>query len=292
MDKSTSRLGSIGVDLVDDFVESGSASTSGVMRDANRLWSRMRKSETIERAIAKAETAQAGLEAGLRAEFKTIYRGIIDKQKEISRLHKRRDERDQGGCAGQYHIEHLAAHRQLVGRIRAAACRAEPDPRLCGWWWSRLRHGRAGGRSNRRSGRAGCRSCSGPAGNPSGATPGGLRASGRREGRDADASEPCRADSGDDAMTDPTDSVELMAAVSAILRAAAMQSTAEDGRPSGQAQAMEIDQIAEDLLHAGLNVMSALKDSGDIVAEAFGWPDAASLSAFLATGTRAGETLH
>ena len=81
MDKSTSRLGSIGVDLVDDFVESGSASTSGVMRDANRLWSRMRKSETIESAIAKAETAQQGLEAGLRAEFKTIYRGIIDKNK-------------------------------------------------------------------------------------------------------------------------------------------------------------------------------------------------------------------
>ena len=81
MDKSTSRLGSIGVDLVDDFVESGSASTSGVMTDANRLWSRMRKSETIERAIAKAETAQQGLEAGLRAEFKIIYRGIIDKNK-------------------------------------------------------------------------------------------------------------------------------------------------------------------------------------------------------------------
>ena len=75
MDKSTSRLGAIGVDLVDDFVESGSASTSGVMRDANRLWARMRKSETIERAIAKAETAQQGLEAGLRAEFKSIYRG-------------------------------------------------------------------------------------------------------------------------------------------------------------------------------------------------------------------------
>ena len=51
------------------------------MRDANRLWSRMRKSETIERAIAKAETAQQGVEAGLRAEFKSIYRGIIDKNK-------------------------------------------------------------------------------------------------------------------------------------------------------------------------------------------------------------------
>ena len=93
-------------------------------------------------------------------------------------------------------------------------------------------------------------------------------------------------------MSDPTDSEELLAAVSAILRAAAMQSKAEDGSPTDQAQAMEIDQIADDLLHAGLNVMSALKDSGDIVAEAFGWPDAASLSAFLAIGAGAGATLH
>ena len=93
-------------------------------------------------------------------------------------------------------------------------------------------------------------------------------------------------------MSDPTDSDEFMAAVSAILRAAAMQSKAEDGCPTDQAQAMEIDMIADDLLHAGLNVMSALKDSGDIVAEAFGWPDAATLSAFLAVGARAGETLH
>ena len=81
LDKSTARLGSIGVDLVDDFVESGSASTSGIMKDANRLWARMRKSELIERAIAKAETAQQGFEAGLRAEFKSIYRAILDKNK-------------------------------------------------------------------------------------------------------------------------------------------------------------------------------------------------------------------
>ena len=39
------------------------------------------RAETIERAIAKAETAQQGLEAGLRAEFKSIYRGIVDKNK-------------------------------------------------------------------------------------------------------------------------------------------------------------------------------------------------------------------
>ena len=81
LDKSTSRLGSIGVDLIDDFVEGGSAPTSAIMKDANRLWARMRKSETIERAIAKADTAQQGFEAGLRAEFKSIYRGIIDGNK-------------------------------------------------------------------------------------------------------------------------------------------------------------------------------------------------------------------
>ena len=78
MDKSTARLGAIGVDLIDDFVESGSGSASGMMKDANRLWSQMRKSELIDRAIAKADTAQQGLEAGLRAEFKSIYRGIVD----------------------------------------------------------------------------------------------------------------------------------------------------------------------------------------------------------------------
>ena len=37
-------------------------------------------------------------------------------------------------------------------------------------------------------------------------------------------------DGGDDAMSVPTDSEEFMAAVSAILRAATMRSTAEDGR--------------------------------------------------------------
>ena len=78
IDKSTARLGSKGVDLIDDFVESGSASASGIMRQANRLWARMRKAEAIERAMLKAETAQQGLEAGLRAEFKSIYRGIVD----------------------------------------------------------------------------------------------------------------------------------------------------------------------------------------------------------------------
>ena len=78
MDKSTARLGSIGVDLVDDFVESGSGSASGIMRDANRLWAAMRKSELLDRAILKADTAQQGFEAGLRAEFKSIYRGIVD----------------------------------------------------------------------------------------------------------------------------------------------------------------------------------------------------------------------
>ena len=81
MDRSTSRLGAMGVDLIDDFVEAGSKETGGMMRDANRIWAQMRKTEQIQRAIAKADTAQQGLEAGLRAEFKTIYRGIVDKNR-------------------------------------------------------------------------------------------------------------------------------------------------------------------------------------------------------------------
>ena len=40
----------------------------------------MRKSETIDAAIEKATTAQQGVEAGLRAEFKSLYRAYVDKR--------------------------------------------------------------------------------------------------------------------------------------------------------------------------------------------------------------------
>ena len=50
------------------------------MTEARGLWSRLRKSELIDTAIENAQTAQAGIEAGLRAEFKTLYRARRSKK--------------------------------------------------------------------------------------------------------------------------------------------------------------------------------------------------------------------
>ena len=83
VDADTRRLGMIGQELVDDFVDSASKSTGGTLKEARAAWSRMRKSETVERAIEKASTAQQGLEAGLRAEFKSLYRAYVDGRKHM-----------------------------------------------------------------------------------------------------------------------------------------------------------------------------------------------------------------
>ena len=83
IDKDTSRLGSLGIDLIDDFVESGSSATSSIAKDGRKLWVQMRQSEMIERAMEKATTAQQGVEAGLRAEFKSLYRAYVDKKKNM-----------------------------------------------------------------------------------------------------------------------------------------------------------------------------------------------------------------
>ena len=73
-DRAEARLASIGIDLVDDFVESGASQVGGTLGEARALWARLRKSEMIDGAIENAQTAQAGVEAGLRAEFKSLYR--------------------------------------------------------------------------------------------------------------------------------------------------------------------------------------------------------------------------
>ena len=57
-DPAERRLATICIEAVDEFVEAGDSATAGTLKDARALWSRMRKSELIERAIAKAETAQ------------------------------------------------------------------------------------------------------------------------------------------------------------------------------------------------------------------------------------------
>ena len=80
LDRDEARLASIAIEKLDRFVEGGDAATGGTLRDARSLWGRMRKSEVLDAAMEKATTAQAGVEAGLRAEFKSLYRAYVDRR--------------------------------------------------------------------------------------------------------------------------------------------------------------------------------------------------------------------
>ena len=73
-DRAEARLGSIGIDLVDDFVESGASHVGGQLSEARTMWGRLKKSEIIDTAIENAQAAQAGVEAGLRNEFRGLWR--------------------------------------------------------------------------------------------------------------------------------------------------------------------------------------------------------------------------
>ena len=93
-------------------------------------------------------------------------------------------------------------------------------------------------------------------------------------------------------MSFPTDTEELRGAVAAILRAATMRSTADGGHPTDQAAAMEIDIVATDIMEAGLEFMTALREDGEALAMAYGWTSATALTSFLTVGTRGAATLH
>ena len=73
-DRAEARIGSIAIDLLDDFVEGGAGHVGGQLSEARTMWSRLKKSELIDTAIENAQAAQAGVEAGLRNEFRTLYR--------------------------------------------------------------------------------------------------------------------------------------------------------------------------------------------------------------------------
>ena len=82
-DPSERRLGKMGRDAVDRFVESSDSATGSVLKEARQTWGQMRKTEVIERAIAKGKKAKAGVESGLRAEFAKLYRAHIDGNKKM-----------------------------------------------------------------------------------------------------------------------------------------------------------------------------------------------------------------
>ena len=79
-DRAEARLGSIAIDLLDDFVESGASHIGGQLSEARTMWSRLKKSEILDTAIENAGAAQAGVEAGLRNEFRTLYKARNSKK--------------------------------------------------------------------------------------------------------------------------------------------------------------------------------------------------------------------
>ena len=79
-DAAERRLAGLAIDRIDDFVENGAGHVGAQLGEARALWSRLRKSELIDGAIENAEAAQAGIEAGLRNEFKTLYRARNSKK--------------------------------------------------------------------------------------------------------------------------------------------------------------------------------------------------------------------
>ena len=82
-DASTRRLGVIGQEMIDEFVESGSASATGTLKDARKTWARLRKSEIVEKAIERASVSQAGPDVGLRQEFRNLYKAIVSGRKDV-----------------------------------------------------------------------------------------------------------------------------------------------------------------------------------------------------------------
>ena len=79
-DAAERRLAGLAIDKIDDFVEGGAGHVGAQLGEARALWSRLRKSQVIDAAIENAEAAQQGVEAGLRAEFKSLYRARDNKK--------------------------------------------------------------------------------------------------------------------------------------------------------------------------------------------------------------------
>ena len=100
-------------------------SASGALKEARQTWGRMRQSEMIQTAIEKATTAQQGFEAGLRAEFKSLYRAYLDKRPKMRGVSPELAKAIEGCCRGQRDLEHLEAHRfpELVAAGRRGPCR-------------------------------------------------------------------------------------------------------------------------------------------------------------------------
>ena len=79
-DLAEARLGSIAIEMLDDFVEGSGSSVGSTLSEARAVWGRLKKSEVIDTAIENASAAQAGIEAGLRNQFRALWQARDSKK--------------------------------------------------------------------------------------------------------------------------------------------------------------------------------------------------------------------
>lgn len=65
-------IGSQMIEGIDNYIASSDQKLSGIVGDAREMWGRLRRVETVEKAIERAKNAASGFENGLRVEFRKI----------------------------------------------------------------------------------------------------------------------------------------------------------------------------------------------------------------------------
>jgi len=70
--RTEQSLASQMIDGIDEFIDNADPNLSGIVGDAREMWGRLRRVETVEKAIGRAKNAASGFENGLRVEFRKI----------------------------------------------------------------------------------------------------------------------------------------------------------------------------------------------------------------------------
>jgi hypothetical protein len=65
-------IGSRMIEGIDDFIDQADPALSQVLGEARDMWSRLRRSETIENAISRARNQASGFENGIRVQFRQL----------------------------------------------------------------------------------------------------------------------------------------------------------------------------------------------------------------------------
>jgi hypothetical protein len=65
-------IGSRMIEGIDDFIDQADPALSEALGEARDMWSRLRRSETIENAISRAQNQASGFENGIRVQFRAL----------------------------------------------------------------------------------------------------------------------------------------------------------------------------------------------------------------------------